>query len=138
MPNKARFPYVAGDAALSETSLRPLLPLKLTHEGRSLEVMGLLDTGAMVNVMPLSVGLRLGADWAAQTVPVQLTGNLAQLEARALLMQVSIAEFPPVKLAFAWTRADNVPLLLGQVNFFMEFDVCFYLIFQLLLLDLIL
>jgi len=27
---------------------------------------------------------------------------------------------------FAWTRAENVPLILGQVNFFMEFDVCFY------------
>ena len=31
-----------------------------------------------------------------------------------------------MRLAFAWTRSDEVPLLLGQVNFFMEFDVCFY------------
>jgi hypothetical protein len=35
-------------------------------------------------------------------------------------------QFKPVQLVFAWTRATNVPLLLGQVNFFMEFDVCFY------------
>ena len=28
--------------------------------------------------------------------------------------------------AFAWTQAAEVPLLLGQVNFFMEFDVCFF------------
>jgi hypothetical protein len=27
---------------------------------------------------------------------------------------------------FAWTQATTVPLILGQVNFFMEFDVCFY------------
>jgi len=27
---------------------------------------------------------------------------------------------------FAWTRQDNVPLLLGQVNFFEEFDVSFH------------
>ena len=126
MPNKVRFPYIASEPMLSETSLRPILPIKLAHEGRSLDAMGLLDTGATVNVMPFSVGLRLGAEWDALTVSVQLTGNLSQLEARGLLVQASVAEFPPVRLAFAWTRADNVPLLLGQVNFFMEFDVCFY------------
>jgi hypothetical protein len=37
-----------------------------------------------------------------------------------------IGAFPPVRLAFAWSRSDDVPLILGQVNFFMEFDVCFY------------
>jgi hypothetical protein len=31
-----------------------------------------------------------------------------------------------VQLVFAWTKAVQVPLILGQVNFFMEFDVCFY------------
>jgi len=29
-------------------------------------------------------------------------------------------------LVFAWTRAEHVPLILGQINFFMEYDVCFY------------
>jgi len=37
-----------------------------------------------------------------------------------------IGDFPPVRLAFAWSRSDNVPLILGQMNFFMEFDICFY------------
>ncbi len=27
---------------------------------------------------------------------------------------------------FAWTQAQNIPLLLGKVNFFQAFDVCFY------------
>jgi hypothetical protein len=27
--------------------------------------------------------------------------------------------------AFAWTRDDALPVLLGQVNFSQEFDVCF-------------
>lgn len=57
---------------------------------------------------------------------MKLTGNLARFEAQALLLTAQVAEFSPVRLAFAWTRADDVPLLLGQVNFFMEFDVCFY------------
>lgn len=34
--------------------------------------------------------------------------------------------FATTKLAFAWTQAENVPLILGQTNFFLEFEVCFY------------
>ncbi len=34
--------------------------------------------------------------------------------------------FPMVSLAFAWTQATDVPLILGQANFFFEFDVCFF------------
>jgi hypothetical protein len=36
-----------------------------------------------------------------------------------------VAGLPPVRLVFAWAQSDAVPVLLGQVNFFMEFDVCF-------------
>ena len=28
--------------------------------------------------------------------------------------------------ASAWTRNNEVPVILGQVNFFMEYDVCFF------------
>jgi hypothetical protein len=51
---------------------------------------------------------------------------LAQFEARALLVSAAVGPFAPVRLVFAWTQVLNVPVLLGQVNFFMEFDVCFY------------
>ncbi|BDA74137.1 hypothetical protein CAL7716_083030 [Calothrix sp. PCC 7716] len=37
-----------------------------------------------------------------------------------------IGEFASIRLAFAWIRSINVPLILGQTNFFLEFDVCFY------------
>jgi len=89
-------------------------------------VMGLLDTAAMVNVLPYTVGLQLGAVWEQQVTSVQLTGNLAQQEARALVVAATVGKFAPVRLAFAWTKSDSVPILLGQVNFFMEFDVCFF------------
>jgi hypothetical protein len=85
-----------------------------------------MDTGAAVNVLPYRIGLRLGAVWERQPTPVQLTGNLSQHEARVLIVSAAVGEFPPVRLAFAWTRADNIPLILGQVNFFLEFDVCFF------------
>ena len=69
---------------------------------------------------------QLGAVWEQQTTPVKLTGNLANFEARVLIVSSTVGNFAPIRLAFAWTQTDNVPLLLGQVNFFMEFDVCFY------------
>jgi hypothetical protein len=56
--------------------------------------------------LPYQLGIEIGAIWEEQTTPLQLTGNLAQFEARVIVL--------------------NVPLILGQVNFFMQFDVCFY------------
>jgi hypothetical protein len=37
-----------------------------------------------------------------------------------------IGEFAPVRLAFAWVKSNQMPLILGQTNFFLEFDICFY------------
>lgn len=79
-----------------------------------------------MNVLPYNAGVQLGYEWERQTTVLSLTGNLAQYEARVVVMQGQVGQFEPVQLVFAWTRAENVPLILGQVNFFMEFDVCFY------------
>ncbi|WP_254721765.1 pepsin/retropepsin-like aspartic protease family protein [Kovacikia minuta] len=91
-----------------------------------MEAMALLDTGASVNVLPYEVGSQLGAVWETQTVPIQLSGNLAQMEARGLVLSATVAEFPAVLLAFAWTQSREAPLILGHMNFFAEFNVCFY------------
>lgn len=126
MRNAERFAFTAADRRLVEASFQPYLPITLTYHGQSRTVSGLLDTGATVNVLPYQVGLDLGSVWEQTSVSVQLTGNLAQFEARALIVSASVGHFAPVRLVFAWTQATNVPVLLGQVNFFMEFDVCFY------------
>ena len=103
----------------------PYLPLILNYNNREVKTYGMLDTGSMVNVLPFSVGLSLGAIQDAQTVAVELGGNLANYESRGILVDAVIEGYPSVKLAFAWIKADNVPLLLGQTNFFMSFDVLF-------------
>lgn len=126
MHNAKRYPFVAADNTLGEASLRPYLPLTSTYRGNIINAVGLLDTGAMINVLPWQLGLDLGAVWEEQTNLLQLTGNLAQYEARVLIIEAEVGQFKSVRLACAWTQAENVPLLLGQVNFFMEFDVCFY------------
>jgi hypothetical protein len=56
-----------------------------------------------------------------------VSGNLGRYDARGIVLDVAVGSPPPpVRLAFAWTRAEHVPLILGQVNYFAEFDVCFF------------
>jgi hypothetical protein len=120
-----RFPFVPRDPALGTASLAPLLRLTLTTSTR-LDVFGLLGSGAAVNVLPFAVGVALGFDWDSQTIPVQLSGNISAVEARVIVVAAVVGRFPPVQLAFGWAKSDDIPIILGQVNFFLEFDVCFF------------
>ncbi len=126
MRNAQRFNFVEGFDTFGVPDALPQLPLSLTYRDSSVEVSALLDTGASVNVLPYSVGVQLGAVWEEQTTSVTLAGNLASVEARGLLVFAQISNFDPVQLVFAWSLSDDAPLLLGRMNFFLEFDVCFY------------
>ncbi len=126
MTQPVRFPYIDIDPVHPGASRLPYLPLTLGRDQNTVTLLGLLDSGATVNVLPYPIDLQLGLDWNQQKTPIQLTGNLAQAPARAVVLSATIASFPPVRLAFAWTQIATVPLLLGQVNFFLEFDVCFF------------
>jgi hypothetical protein len=118
MPSTIEFPF-SDDEAL------PTVPITLSYAGFSISANALLDTGSTVNLLPYDTGLQLGAIWEEQTIRLPLTGNLARVEARGLFVHVQIGNLEPVRLAFAWTQASQVPLILGQTNFFREFDVCF-------------
>jgi hypothetical protein len=126
MVDKVRFRFTEVNPELGALSTFPYLPLTLTYQNHSLNVSGLLDTGSSVNVLSYEIGLRLGAVWERQTLSVPLGGNLSRFEARALVVIATVEQFPTVELAFAWTRDRNAPLVLGQMNFFLEFNVCFY------------
>jgi hypothetical protein len=120
-----QFPYVPRDPSLGQASLAPMLPLTLIGR-QSVTASGLVDSGAAINVLPYTLGVQLGFDWDQQTQSVELSGNLASVEARVVVLSAVVGTFPPVRLAFAWARTDDVSVLLGQVNFFLEFDVCFF------------
>ncbi len=100
--------------------------MRLIDNNVSLNTGGLLDTGASVNVLPYEIGIGLGLNWDEHQTEVIITGNLAKFEAKGVLLSVEIQGFKSVTLAFAWTQAQNIPLLLGRVNFFQTFDLCFY------------
>lgn len=121
-----RFKYSTNDPTQSQLDSLPRLPLTLRLDVKVIKVNGLVDSGATVNVLPYSIGVQLGAIWNEQKAVIQLAGNLGNLPAQPLPLIAEIETFEPVKLVFAWSKNDNLPLILGQMNFFMEFDVCFY------------
>ena len=85
-----------------------------------------MDSGSTVNVLPYELGLELGGIWDETKAIIQLAGNLSTQSAMPFSAIAHIGEFTPTQLLFAWVNRPNTPLILGQTNFFLEFDVCFY------------
>lgn len=121
-----RFRYSAADATQNAWDSLPRLPLTLRVGRRAIEVVALVDSGATVNVLPYRIGVQLGAFWDDRLAVLQLAGNFGNISAMPLFAMAEITGLPRTRLAFAWSQSDGVPVILGQMNFFLEFDVCFY------------
>ena len=107
----------------------PRLPLEIGFGARSIQVAGIVDSGASVNVLPYRVGLDLGAIWEEQADAGPLISGLGGVDSRALRVNARIPELTGARgipLVFAWANTDSLPVLLGQTNFLIEFNVCFY------------
>jgi hypothetical protein len=126
MVDGQNYPYKIIQSSLGLADRMPYMPLTLISATGTLSVEGLLDTGASVNVLPYAIGLQMGLVWEQEMLSLTLTGNLAKFAARAVILKGQVAAFPTLDLAFAWTQSTKAPLILGQANFFNEFDVCFY------------
>ena len=77
-------------------------------------------------MLPYSLGVQLGLDWNAHNLRIRLTGTLAQVEARGILVEATVGQLAPVQLVLAWAASDQVQFVLGQFNFFQVFDVSFF------------
>lgn len=122
----ARFNYAQQDLTSMKTDVLPFMPVQLQSGSQIIEVTALVDTGAVMNVLPYFIGAQFGFNWEEKPTLGYLGGNLARVPARGLALQTTVASFEPVLLLFAWAQTDDVPLLLGQLNFFDEFSVCFF------------
>ena len=111
MRNAKHFPFIERRNQTGETNVFPCVPITLNYRDCVSEVFGLLDTGASLNVLPYHVGLALGAVCEEQTLSIALAGNLAPVEARGLAVVGQISNFPPVRLAFAWTKSNDPPII---------------------------
>ncbi len=120
-----RFSYTVSDPSQNKFDRLTRFTFLLSLSSRELEVTGLVDSGATVNVLPYEVGIRLGEVWDERKPHIRLAGNLGNFPAIPPAATAKIGSFRPVRLVFAWVKTE-APLILGQTNFFMKFDVCFY------------
>lgn len=106
----------------------PLIDIQLSSGSKSFVASALVDSGAALNILPFDVGIELGLVWEDQTFPIDLGGVLTGSQAYAVLVEAQITNVRPIQLAFAWVNrsSSEVRTLLGQVNFFQEFDIHFY------------
>lgn len=105
----------------------PFVPVILSSMSRSVQLYALADSGSTVNVLPYNIGIELGLDWESQKFSLpRLKGILRDSPAFGVLLKGQIEPFHPVRLAFAWTQSNDIPVILGQTNFFSEFDVYFF------------
>ena len=121
-----RFSYSTTHPNQTQLDSLPRLPLTLKLNDTAIEVSGLVDSGATINVLPFSIGQKLGATWDSHKAVIRLAGNMANSMAQPIVVRAEIGKFSPVLLAFAWVAHDNTPVILGQTNFFNEFEVCFF------------
>lgn len=82
------------DQLWTEYSL-PRIPLVLRQSDRSVKTIGLVDSGATVNVLPYELGLQLGAVWDNRKAIIQLAGNLGNQPAMPFSAIVQIEDFAP-------------------------------------------
>src|SRR3954452_20263843 len=96
-----QFPYLNRNPSTGVVGLMPYMPITLTAGPQSVLVEGLVDCGAALNVLLWDIGLQLGFNWQQQTIPLNLTGNLAASQARAVLVRATVGRLPSVSLGFA-------------------------------------
>lgn len=120
----AVFPLAPRPRGQGPGDLVALLPARLSGNGVSVDVSGLVDTGATFSVLPHDLGLRFGLDWNALTQQVALGGRLTGVPAKVALIEITVAPFPTAPFLFAWANVNTVPILFGMATFFLEFDVC--------------
>jgi hypothetical protein len=106
-------------------TLRPMLTVHLANATSGMTAEALVDSGSDTNVLPWDVGVHLGCDWSRAIPLPPISGALASTPTRGVLLTVTVGTFPPVSMAFAWVQSNAVHLLLGQTNFFLEYDVCY-------------
>ena len=102
-----RFSYSTTSPTQNEFDSLPRLPITLRYDSQEIKVMGLVDSGATVSVLPYEVGIQLGAHWDARKANIPLAGNLGRQLAMPLFAMGSVGNYPPVRLAFAWVNTPN-------------------------------
>ena len=124
--SRERFMYSLVGPGDAPRRSRPILSVTLIVPERRIAFPALVDSGADINVIPYSLGLALGLNWNDSRVGPTLTGKFANIETRLIVLPAVVGSFAPIDLVFTWMAQDTGPVILGQMNFFREFNVFFF------------
>lgn len=102
----------------------PYAPIVLSNGRFSAQAVALVDSGSETSVLPYSLGIKLGLVWDNKQATIKLGGALSGIPAMGVLITGRLPNLDATELFFAWA-ASETRLILGQLNFFTEFHVCF-------------
>ncbi len=126
MTDRLIYPYVERMEYVPDGVARPFLPVTIRYGQSVIQTWALLDSGSDINVLPYQLGVELGARWDSRGTNQELQGIGGGIEARTLDADLYVDGWPTVGQTFAWARDDDVPVILGQFNFFQKVNVCFH------------
>ncbi len=118
--NYVKFPY----QPIKDDLFMPYAWVRLSFGNTFWDEWALVDSGAEINVIPFSVGVKLGLDWNTSEDGPTIGGS-ASGATKTVELTVTIGSFTNVSMSFCWLSHDNVRVLLGEQDFFENFAVYF-------------
>lgn len=125
MTDRLEFEYIVADWYVPDSDPRPIIPVKLSYMNNLVEAWALIDSGADMSFLPLHIGEELGLSWERSTQDFQLLSLAGSSPAKAVAVDLRLGHWPDLKMTFAWSAVSETAVILGQVNFFQEVDICF-------------
>lgn len=104
---------------------RPVISLTVGFKGKWIPQIFYLDSGADITLIPRSVGKLLGFP---TPVPLEkkVIWGIGQKGIVVAIRRVQVLlDGQQLKLKVAWAYKDEVPLLLGRIDFFSSFNILF-------------
>ena len=85
-----RFKFSTIDPSQDQYDSLPRLPLTLSSNNRQIDLIGIVDSGATVNVLPLQLGLDLGNAWDERKAVIRLAGTLGNFIAQPIFAMAKV------------------------------------------------
>jgi len=122
---KIEFPYVKEKANVVPFILRPLARVVIRNKEREIIQDMYIDSGADITLLPFSVGTALGFE-IKKGEDIKRVGGVGgskiSVAVRTARMRIGEKEFD---CRIAWCLSEDVPLILGRLDVFREFEILF-------------
>ncbi len=87
------------------------------------DLSALVDSASTTSVIPYTLGRELGLEWDESIFPeIQPIRGFKTL---GVMLGTVFQDFGLIELGFSWVQSDTFPLILGQIDFFQHFRICF-------------